>query len=75
LREALNTARKVKGFTVKDIATKLGISESFYYKIEKGLRNPNIDLAKKISELLEKNIEELFLRKNWTNRLNKEVIQ
>lgn len=60
LRNNLLKIRKNKGFTVHEIALKLNISDSFYYKIEQGIRNPTINLAKKISDLLGENIEDLF---------------
>ncbi|MHB8182286.1 MAG: helix-turn-helix transcriptional regulator [Candidatus Desulforudaceae bacterium] len=60
MRAALKHARQAKGLMVQDIAGKLGISESFYYKIEQGVRNPTIDLAKKIANLLGGTVDELF---------------
>lgn len=60
MRVALYEARKKKGLSVKEVASKLGISDSFYYKIEKGQRNPTIALAKQISDLLGEDMETLF---------------
>jgi len=52
--------REKNGLTVKEIADLLGISESFYYKIESGIRNPTINLARDISNLFGKNINYIF---------------
>lgn len=60
MRHALRKAREDKGASVDVIAKTLGISESFYYKIEQGIRNPTIQLARIIAILLEHGVEELF---------------
>jgi putative transcriptional regulator len=60
LRSVLIVARKAKGMKVKEAAHKLGISSSFYYKIESGVRNPTMELAKSIADLYEKTVDELF---------------
>lgn len=60
MRIVLREVRKQKSITVKDVANKLGISESFYYKIETGIRNPTIDLAKRIADFFDKTVDTLF---------------
>ncbi|ABO49453.1 transcriptional regulator, XRE family [Desulforamulus reducens MI-1] len=60
MRNLLKKARIEKGYSVSRFAILLGISESFYYKIEKGVRNPTIELAKKIAILLDKTVDEIF---------------
>lgn len=60
MRRLLINARKESGLTVKEIAKKLKISTSFYYKIEGELRNPTLILAKKIANILDRDVEELF---------------
>ncbi|MGG1598522.1 helix-turn-helix transcriptional regulator [Paenibacillus naphthalenovorans] len=60
MRTVLREARKNKNMSVEDIATEVEISASFYYKIEAGIRNPTIDLAKKIADLLGRTVDELF---------------
>lgn len=60
MRKKLKETRIRKNIEVKEIAQKLGISESYYYKIEQGRRNPTINLAKKIVDLLGGTIEEIF---------------
>ncbi|MDK2830119.1 MAG: putative transcriptional regulator [Clostridium butyricum] len=52
--------RKSNGLKVKDIANLLGISISHYYKIEEGIRNPNLETSIKLSQILGCTIEELF---------------
>lgn len=60
MRKMLICTRKQKGLTVDKIASDLGISASFYYKIEKGVRNPTITLAKRIAQIFGKTVDELF---------------
>jgi transcriptional regulator with XRE-family HTH domain len=45
MRLWLKEARTNKGLTMKDIASKLGISESYYCAIENGERQKNMDLT------------------------------
>jgi putative transcriptional regulator len=52
--------RKNSGLKVRDIAHLLGISASHYYKIEEGIRNPNLKTSMKLSRILGYSIEELF---------------
>ncbi|WP_242826062.1 helix-turn-helix transcriptional regulator [Desulfurispora thermophila] len=42
------------------IVTKLNISTSLYYKIEQGVRNPSLLLAKAIADSLGSTVDELF---------------
>ncbi|MFD1425467.1 helix-turn-helix transcriptional regulator [Kroppenstedtia sanguinis] len=56
----LKVARISKGITVEEMARKLQMSISYYYKIEQGARIPNIYIAKRIAELLDGTIDELF---------------
>lgn len=60
MRKALITQRKAKEFTQREMAEKLGISLSFYIKIEHGKRNPGLELAQKIAESLDSTVDELF---------------
>lgn len=52
--------------TQQQIAEILGITRSFYGMIETGDRNPTLDLAKRIAELFQVDIEEIF----FTNENN-----
>jgi len=60
MRRKLKNVRRTLGLDVSTVANKLGISESYYYKIEAGIRNPNMDLAKRLANLYGSSIEELF---------------
>lgn len=60
LREKLVTARKERNLSVADIAELLGISGSFYYKIEAGTRNPTLELASRIADIFNMTVDELF---------------
>lgn len=54
MRDWLKEARLSSGMTMKQVADKLHISESYYCSIENGYRQRNMDmsLAVKISEAL-----------------------
>lgn len=60
MRKLLIHVRKDTGLSVEEIADMLNISTSFYYKIERGKRNPTLALAKKIATVFKKDVEELF---------------
>ena len=45
MRERMEKTRKEKKMTMKDIAKKLDISESYYSMIEKGERQAKLDIA------------------------------
>lgn len=45
MRKWLKDSRIEKGFTMKELGTKLGISESYYSAIEAGIRQKNMDLT------------------------------
>lgn len=45
MRLWLKDARTKKGLTMKDISSKLGISESYYCAIENGDRQKNMDIT------------------------------
>ena len=60
MRQTLRSVRTEKRYTVTEIAKKLNISASFYYKIEQGSRNPTIELAKRLAGILNNSIDILF---------------
>lgn len=70
MRKNLKNTRMKKQFTVAQIAKLANISSSFYYKIESGLRNPTMSLAKRISDILEKDINHLFFNDNLDEMSN-----
>lgn len=45
MREWLKTARTEKNLTMKEMGSKLGISESYYCSIENGIRQKKMDLG------------------------------
>ena len=53
--------RKEKGITQKELAQKLGISETAYRQKEKGQRSFKSDEMFIIADILEKDIGEIFL--------------
>ncbi|ASK61390.1 transcriptional regulator [Virgibacillus phasianinus] len=62
MRNSLRNIRLNKGYkNVEEISKNVGISTSYYYKIEQGKRNPGIDLAKNIADVLDHTVDELFL--------------
>ena len=52
MRSWLKTIRIKAGKTMKSVAEKAGISESYYSQIENGVRNASVPVAKKIAEIL-----------------------
>ena len=60
MRTLLIEKRKAKDLTVADMAKLLDKSSSFYYKIEAGIRNPNITTAKQIADIVGGTVDELF---------------
>ena len=70
MRHLLKQARCKKGFTVSEIAEMVEISESFYYKIESGLRNPTMETAKRIADTLDQTVDELFFDENMDELSN-----
>ncbi|MEN2765796.1 helix-turn-helix domain-containing protein [Ornithinibacillus xuwenensis] len=65
MRHKLRNVRLGKGYKdVEEISNKIGISASYYYKIEQGKRTPGIVLAKKIADILDHTVDELFFNSN-----------
>lgn len=64
----LKKYRKEAGLTQKDMAFKLGYKyTSGYNQLETGKRRIDLETAKKLSEILNISIEELFFRKEVVN--------
>ena len=61
MRDKLIKLRKEHGYTQKLIAQMLGVSRSFYARIESGIRNPSYGLAKHIASILDADPEDIFL--------------
>ncbi len=64
MRSYLKSCRQKLGLDVASVANELGISASHYYKIEAGIRNPNMELAKRISVLYGDTVDKLFFSQN-----------
>lgn len=45
MREWLKSKREETGMTMKELGSKLGISESYYFAIENGTRQKKMDLV------------------------------
>ncbi|MEG2985302.1 MAG: helix-turn-helix transcriptional regulator [Peptostreptococcaceae bacterium] len=60
MRTRVRLIRLKNKIHVNEVAENLGISASFYYKIEQGTRTPTLKLAKKISKFYGVRVEELF---------------
>lgn len=58
--ENLKLARKVRGYSQKEIARQLNISNSTYCLYEKGEREPKLETIERIVHILYISIDELF---------------
>lgn len=54
--------RNSKGLSPEEMALKLGISISYYYKIEQGSRNPSYNFLLKFKKEFNVNIDKFFLK-------------
>lgn len=52
--------RKKKGLTQEELALRVGITRAYLSNIENGKYNPSLDVALKISKVLERTIEKIF---------------
>jgi DNA-binding XRE family transcriptional regulator len=52
--------RKSLGLTQEKMAQKLGLSTSFYMKIEGGVRNPSFNFIQKFKKVFDVNINNIF---------------
>lgn len=62
MREWLQTARREKGMTKRQVANAIGITESYYGFIEKGVRQKKMDitLVAKIADVLGLNVTDII---------------
>ena len=71
MRGKLKNKRLQMGFSdVEKLSKVVGISSSYYYKIEQGKRTPGINLAKRIADTLDHNVEDLFFNNNLDDTSN-----
>jgi putative transcriptional regulator len=63
-RSVLAELRRKKGWTQEETAQKIGISRPYYALIETGKRQrkPSLFLAKKIAEVFNTSIDEIFFK-------------
>ncbi|MDC0760579.1 helix-turn-helix transcriptional regulator [Brevibacillus sp. AG] len=59
-RSTLIKARKEKKMTQQEVANAVGINRAFLANIERGEHTPSLEVAHKISLVLESNMETLF---------------
>lgn len=71
--EKLKTYRSMAGYTQKEMAERLGISESYYNKMENGNSPMKLETALEISKILKKKPNTIFLGSDMTKRQVKEV--
>jgi putative transcriptional regulator len=64
----LRLLREKAGFTQKQIAQKLGISESYYCQIENNKRRMSLQMALDIAVILKKTPNEIFLPDDFAER-------
>lgn len=60
MREELATARRRAGLTQAQVAAAAGINRSAYTNIERGVRNPSLDVALRIATVVHSDAESLF---------------
>lgn len=58
--ENLKLAREQKGLSQKDVAEKIGVAKSTYSLYESGNREPNVQIIKKIANVLDVSADELL---------------
>jgi transcriptional regulator with XRE-family HTH domain len=73
-REWLKTLREAKGLKTREIAEILGVSFQHYNDIERGTRNPSIELSYKMAELFKVKVD-LFLTERTKFRKSFEEIK
>jgi len=54
--------RQARGMTLESLATEAGLAYSYMGGIERGQRNPSLDVAERIAEALESDPATLFCR-------------
>lgn len=61
---SLKNFREQNGFTQKEMAEHIGVSPSYYYKVESEFQNPSYEFLKKLkSKFPEVMIDEMFFSK------------
>lgn len=60
-RSKLANTRKNLGFTQEELARKAKISRAYLTNLESGKYTPSLEVARRLSEVLKKSVDELFL--------------
>ncbi len=60
IRQKLIDTRKSKSLSRRQVAEALDITEAFYGMIERGARQPALDLAQRIARYFDSSTDELF---------------
>lgn len=63
-RIKLRYIRKEYGYTYQQMASKLGITKSYYWQIENGKRGLSYDNALKIASIFQRIPDDIFLPEN-----------
>ena len=71
--ERIQEARKKKGFTQKELAEKIGVTEQTVGNYETDNRNPNLDTLALIAKALGESLEFLYSGKKTSELLCKEL--
>ena len=61
--DKLKQIRKEKGYTIYDMANKLGITASYYSQIENKKKRLFYDMAYKIADIFNMKPDSIFMRK------------
>lgn len=67
----MKECREDIGLTQQELADRLGLSQETISQYENGFRTPNVNVAKKIAEILEKPVEGIFFGKDISKRNDK----
>ncbi|MEC0310141.1 helix-turn-helix transcriptional regulator [Paenibacillus lautus] len=77
-RDWLTKFRTKSAMTHDDVASMVGVSRQYYGMIESGVRNPSVELAKRIAKILKFNWTLFFVDEGnellLDESVNKEVI-
>lgn len=57
IQKELRTARKNKGFTLAEVAEKVGSSLGYIHEIETGKAHPSLEMLEKLSRVLDLRLE------------------
>ena len=68
----LKKVRETKGLSQTELAYKAGITPRYIAFIESGDRNPSLKVAKKIADILNSTVDDIFLNNKCTKCTYKE---